>query len=480
MSQPKIEGSQTIIPIVDENIVLLCNGEIYNSEELFHFMDIDPITSYSYEVIIHLYKRYGIEHTLRMIDGTFSFLLLNNNIESENFKLYVARDSYGIKPLYILNPIQKKITSETTYNDDSIIGFSTDKHMLYEIYKNLIQYHKNDSHSFLQKIENKYNYELKQFLPGTYSSYILSSKLLSCWVNKKENIKFHMHGFNSLMYNISNQYSTSNIIKNIQTYLCRAIEKRCNLYGSHYACFLNGEIQNNIVAGLLNHYNSIHHFPTLKTFSIGFKNSKELENAKRVADYLGTVHTEFIITEEYFTKEFTESFLDLDCYNDLLINEKLHIEFIKQYLIGKYMKNEEIKFIFNGNGANEIFGSLEMMKNIEEPIYYDLMIRNSIEKLFLNHLFISDLSLYYSSYIPSSPFLDQSFVEYYLSIPPQIRFQSSKEIDKSFLRTAFSKENYHSNDNIIKEKLYFLNGGFTNDLGKLKDIPFLPTEIIWG
>ena len=514
MNHPVIQDI-SIQPIIINNIVLLCYGEIYNSNELFNYINTEPQTNYSYEIIIHLYKLYGIEHTLRIIDGVFSFLLLDNNIESENFKLYIARDSYGLKPLYILNSTKRNNSNSTelNYRNDSIIGFSTDKHMLYEIYKELLpnsfvfdsrvsrlssvcdstspinrdktlksiketSKFSVDVSSTLSNnklkgiINNSHFYELKQFIPGTYSSYILSSKLLSSWVIKKENIRFHMHGYNSLMYSISPQYNDKSITNNIQNYLIRSIEKRCNMYGSHYACFLNGEIQNTIIAGILNQYNTIHNYPKLKTYSIGFENSMELQNSKKVAEYLKTEHTEITINNDFFNKEFIESIIDLDCYNDLFLNENNHTKFIIQYLIGQYIKDNNIVYIFNGNGANEIFGSLfiiqthasatsefsasapsststpPLLPKIKEPIQYDLMVRNTIEKIFLNDILSYDISLYYNGFIPSSPFLDRSFVEYYLSIPPQIRFDSSIEIDKYFLRLAFSKEYYINTENL--------------------------------
>ena len=153
--------------IIQNNIVLLCNGEIYNSRELFYHLGIEPNTEHSFEIIIPLYQKYGMEYTLQLLDGVFSFFLLDNNIEIDNFKLYVARDPYGIKPLYILNPI------ENNHKSSAIIGFSSNKNVL------------NDFYNSLSYPSNKSYYEVKQFLPGTYSSYILPSKVLSCWLPKK-------------------------------------------------------------------------------------------------------------------------------------------------------------------------------------------------------------------------------------------------------------------------------------------------------
>ena len=117
----------------------------------------------------------------------------------------MARDCYGIKPLYILNPINKNLKMNNDSMNEYIIGFSTNKKMLYEIYKEInFNNKKENKNKNILNLNNQNNhnhfYELKQFLPGTYSSYILTSKLLSSWTNKKENVKFNMHSFNTSLY----------------------------------------------------------------------------------------------------------------------------------------------------------------------------------------------------------------------------------------------------------------------------------------
>ena len=65
-------------PLIIDNITLICNGEIYNYQELYSMMNVTPQTDSDCEVIIHLYKKYGISQTLQMLDGVFSFALFEN------------------------------------------------------------------------------------------------------------------------------------------------------------------------------------------------------------------------------------------------------------------------------------------------------------------------------------------------------------------------------------------------------------------
>ena len=62
-------------PLTVNKVTLICNGEIYNYKKLYQYLNITPKTNSDCEVIIHLYLRYGMEQTLRMLDGVFAFVL---------------------------------------------------------------------------------------------------------------------------------------------------------------------------------------------------------------------------------------------------------------------------------------------------------------------------------------------------------------------------------------------------------------------
>ena len=56
-------------PMTIGNVTLVCNGEIYNYKELYELMGMTPTTGSDCEVIIRMYKKYGFEYTLEMLDG---------------------------------------------------------------------------------------------------------------------------------------------------------------------------------------------------------------------------------------------------------------------------------------------------------------------------------------------------------------------------------------------------------------------------
>ena len=66
-------------PFFIDGIYLVCNGEIYNHKHLLNILKVKPYSRSDCEVIIHLYKRYGIKQTLQMLDGVFAFVLIDTN-----------------------------------------------------------------------------------------------------------------------------------------------------------------------------------------------------------------------------------------------------------------------------------------------------------------------------------------------------------------------------------------------------------------
>ena len=81
----------------DEQIVVACNGELYDYRKLrrelageYHFK-----TDSDSELLIPLYIKHGIEGMMKYLIGEFAFVLYDKRIDT----LYAARDRFGIKPL---------------------------------------------------------------------------------------------------------------------------------------------------------------------------------------------------------------------------------------------------------------------------------------------------------------------------------------------------------------------------------------------
>lgn len=88
-------------PMTYEDCTIVYNGEIYNYIELRQELTEKGhqfSTTSDTEVILHLYKEYGEGFTPRL-NGMFAFIIFDRGKN----RLFIARDHFGIKPLYWYN-----------------------------------------------------------------------------------------------------------------------------------------------------------------------------------------------------------------------------------------------------------------------------------------------------------------------------------------------------------------------------------------
>jgi asparagine synthase (glutamine-hydrolysing) len=402
-------------PLVYKDVILICNGEIYNYKELYKIMNIFPNTGSDCEVIIHLYIKYGIEQTLNMLDGVFSFILLDNRLTSDLInRVYIARDPIGVRPLYYL-----KCKNEKDYNDLYLYGFASELKCLEKMY-NLTS-----------------NYTIEQFTPGTYSIFKLSNKVNSVWRPELENIPYFLpvisHNWSAYCENCLDR---NEIYPKISHYLKSAVYKRCITTERPVACLLSGGLDSSLITALVNNYYKCNYINTkLETYSIGLEGSEDLKYARIVADYLQTKHTEIIVTEKEMFEVIPEVIIALESYDTTTVRAS-----IGNYLLGKYIKaNSEAKVIFNGDGSDELFGGYLYMNLCPDDIEFDKETRRLLKDIHLFDVVRSDKSISSHGLEPRTPFLDRSFVNYILSIPPEFRnHKSIKKMEKYILRNSFS------------------------------------------
>ena len=324
-------------PFNIDSIMLICNGEIYNFKKVYNDLNITPQTDSDCEVIIYLYKMFGIEYTLKCLDGVFAFILydLNKN------HIYVARDPYGVRPLY----------NYSDYNNYHY--FSSNLKGIYDFYeKDCIIFEGN-------KINLKKCYNIKQFVPGSYSKYEI----------KHEN-KFYCTFENRLYTNFpcnTFQVNDTNFLDSLITiYLTNAVKKRVvDTCQRPIGCLLSGGLDSSLIASLVNKYYK--GSEKLKTFSIGLPGSEDLKYAKIVADHLQTNHHEILVSEDDFFDAIEEVIKTIESYDTTTVRAS-----VGNYLIGKYIKeNTDCKVIFNGDGSDELAGGYLYFNNSPNDYEFD-------------------------------------------------------------------------------------------------------------
>lgn len=101
------DGTQPLVSD-DGNLVLIANGEVYNHRELAAALpsDVRLKTGSDCEVLLYLYRQHGLDF-LRDVRGMFAVILWDR----ARGQLVLARDRFGIKPLYYHRTDERMILS---------------------------------------------------------------------------------------------------------------------------------------------------------------------------------------------------------------------------------------------------------------------------------------------------------------------------------------------------------------------------------
>ena len=196
--------------------------------------------------------------------------------------------------------------------------------------------------------------------------------------------------------------------------------------------------------------------PPVETYSIGLEGSEDLKYAKLVSAHLGTKHTEIVLTESDFLEAIPEVVAAVESYDTTTVRAS-----IGNYLLGKYIAaHSSAKVIFNGDGADELMGGYLYMKACPDAVEFDRETRRLLREIHAFDVLRSDKSISSHGLEPRTPYLDRDLTQYYLSIPPAIRF-SCVDIEKRLIREAFSPD-FDDADTVMA-------------CGR----PFLPDRILW-
>ena len=411
-------GSQ---PILNENMVLSVNGEIYNYKQLYEYVlngKYSPQTKSDCEIIIHLYKEHG-QNMVKMLDGIFGFVLHNKETES----VLVARDPIGIIPLYygVSDKYELMIASEMKclVDDCVIIKEFPPGHLIEMNKKTLKGFHSQPTNpsKFLEAIEKLFvKYYQPLYREDTYFQAILDEE---------------------------EKYA-----EEINRCLTKSVDKRL-MADVPFGVLLSGGLDSSLIASitkrLMNNRKTMWG-NELHSFSIGLKNAPDLIAARKVADFLGTIHHEFIFTVQE----------GIDAIHDLIYHlETFDVTTIRastpMFLLSRRIKSMGIKMVLSGEGADEMFGGYLYFHNAPNHMQFHNECINRVRGLHNFDCLRANKSTMAWGLEARVPFLDQKLLELVMSLDPKFKLNKEQKIEKYILRKAF--------DN--------------------KDTPYLPDDILW-
>ena len=364
-------------PMKINDKILICNGEIYNYQELAKNYNIDLYTGSDCEIIPYLYEKVGIE-MINLLDGVFSFVL----IDIEKGLLFIGHDPIGIRSLYYsINENELGIASE------------------------------------LKALNNQFN-NIRFYDPGMYS------------VFNFQNGFFNHYKYFNLNFNIIH-YQESEIIHNIYSLLNKAVKKRL-LSDRPICCLLSGGLDSSIITAL-----TVKHLgkENVRTFSIGLQDSTDIIAAQKVADYLGTNHTSVILSVDEMINGIEDTIYQIESFDTTTIRASTPM-----YLLSRYIsQNTQIKVVLSGEGSDEASGSYLYFHNA--PSSYDfqeecIRLINDVQYF---DVLRGDKTTAGTGLEIRVPFFDKEFINYYMSIDPSLKMVRNN-YEKFLLRKAFENE----------------------------------------
>lgn len=401
-----VESGQQPLYSSDGNLVLAVNGEIYNHKEIRNrYPDYKFQTQSDCEVILALYEDKGTQ-LFEELNGIFAFALYD---KTKNTFL-IGRDHMGIIPLYM------------GYDDFGQFYVASELKALEGVCPNI-----------------------KEFLPGHYM-YSQDGTVLQQWYQRD-------------WMDYSNVENNQSDIKALRKGLEDAVHRQL-MSDVPYGVLLSGGLDSSIISAVAKRYAARRieddnqteaWWPQLHSFAVGLKDSPDLIAARKVADYIGTVHHEIHFTVEEALDALSDVIYHIETYDVTTVRASTPM-----YLLARFIKSMGVKMVLSGEGADELFGGyLYFHKAPDAKAFHDENVRK-LDKLHLYDCLRANKSLSAWGVEGRVPFLDKEFMDIAMRINPKDKMCGHGKIEKHILREAF--EEYLPQSVVWRQKEQFSDG----------------------
>ena len=368
---------------------VVCNGEIYGFRPLKRQLSekYEFKSGSDCEILLPLFHEYGLSMFSRL-DAEFALIIYDSMTDS----LVAARDPIGIRPLFY------------GYDKDGAIMFASEA-------KNLVGLCK----------------EVCPFPPGHYY----------------KDGRFVCYRDPAAVQRVSSD-DLETACGHIHDKLVAGIEKRLDA-DAPVGFLLSGGLDSSLVCAVAARLSK----KPIKTFSIGMDlDAIDLKNARQVADYIGSDHTEVIITKDDVLEALPHVVELLGTFDITTIRAS-----IGMYLVCKYIhEHTDLRVLLTGEISDELFGYkyTDFAPSAEE---FQKEAQKRIRELHMYDVLRADRCISVNSLEARVPFGDLDFVEYVMSLDPEMK-RNHYGKGKYLLRRAFEGD-YLPPDILMREKAAF-------------------------
>lgn len=374
---------------------LLYNGEIYNAPDLVKEHNLPWERDVDGEVIIHLYKKFGFEKMVAMLDGVFACTV----IDVENRFIGVVRDLFGVRPMFHVYDEKRGILAVCSES------------------KGLVDL-------------DGFGRQAKWFPPAHFRTFRIEAD--ERVVATSDYTRYNEIG--GLDYTRVPRVQLQEEVKaNIRALFKDAVKKRL-MADRRIGCMLSGGLDSSLVAALLVECAKERglSYP-IQTFSIGMEGSPDVIAARKVAKHLGTEHHEVRFTPEEGCEAVRSTIWHLESYDITTVRASVGMFLVSQYISTK----TDTTVIFSGEGSDELCQGYIYFHKAPSAEEADVESRRLLQDLYMYDVLRSDRTTSAHSLEVRVPFLDRYFTSYILSLDKQSR-QPQKGIEKYLLRSAFA------------------------------------------
>lgn len=351
----------------------ICNGEIYNEQELkVSLSSYEFISGSDCEVLLPMFEAYGC-NMFERLDGEFAMVLYLGDTK----EWLAARDPLGIRPMFY--GYQK---------GNGNIAFASEMKALVKICD-----------------------EVYPFPIGSYY-YQGSFHIYQDCAKPKHQIKTKNH---------------RDLCEGIRQRLEDAVIKRLHS-DAPIGFLLSGGLDSSLVCSIAAKFMD----QPIQTFAIGMRQDAiDLAYAREVASFIGSEHHEVIIDEHDVISSLHEVIYHLETYDITTIRAS-----IAMFLLCKHIhETTDIKVLLTGEVSDELFG-YKYTDFAPDATAFQKEAEKRISELYMYDVLRADRCISANALEGRVPFGDPEFVSYVMGIDPEIKL-NRYGIGKYLLRTAF-------------------------------------------
>lgn len=368
---------------------LVCNGEIYGFDKFKAELSKTHhfISESDCEVLLPLYEKYGVD-MFAMLDAEYALILF----DAKSGGFVAARDPIGIRPLYY------------GYDKAGVILFASEPKSLVGLTDKIMP-----------------------FPPGHYYK---DGKFV-CYRDIAHVDEVCHDGLDTVCGKIHDK-------------LVAGVEKRL-VADAKVGFLLSGGLDSSLVCAIAQKKSAA----PIRTFAIGMsEDAIDLKYAKQVADYIGSDHTEVIMTRQLVLDSLEDVIHLLGTFDITTIRASMGM-----YLLCKWIhENTDIRVLLTGEISDELFGYkyTDFAPSAEE---FQKEAEKRIRELHMYDVLRADRCISVNSLEARVPFGDLDFVQYVMSVDPAKKMNVYGK-GKYLLRHAFEGD-YLPHDILYREKAAF-------------------------